>query len=105
MFDEILSVDDAAKYLKVKSTTIRRQAERGDLPGFKIGNRWRFRMKDIESFIDAQMNQEKFANRVFKLWEEIKTEVTNSEYSINNISEIIQEIRAKCSKKEASDAA
>ena len=105
MPDEILSVDDAAKYLKVKSTTIRRQAERGDLPGFKIGNRWRFRMKDIERYIESQINQDRFSSKVFKLWEEIKTEAALSEYSINDIPKLIQQVRAKRHTKEVSDAA
>jgi excisionase family DNA binding protein len=105
MFDKILSVDDAAKYLKVKSTTIRRQAERGDLPGFKIGNRWRFRMKDIERFIDSQINQEQFSTKIFKLWEEIKAEVTTSEYSLSDIPQLIQEVRTKRPSKEVSDVA
>jgi excisionase family DNA binding protein len=105
MLDEILSVEDAAKYLKVQSTTIRRQAERGDLPGFKIGNRWRFRMKDIDRFIDSQINQEQFSSRVFDLWEKIKTDVTKSGYSVSNIPQLIQEVRLRRRANEASDAA
>lgn len=105
MLDEILSVEDVAKYLKVQSTTIRRQAERGDLPGFKIGNRWRFRMKDIDRFIDSQINQEQFSSRVFDLWEKIKAEVTASGYSVSNIPQLIEEVRTKRQTKEVSDAA
>jgi len=105
MFDEILSVDDAAKYLKVKSTTIRRQAERGNLPGFKIGNRWRFRMKDIERFIDSRINQERFSSKVANLWQEIEAEVTSSEYSLSDIPQLIQDVRAKRQAREGKDAA
>lgn len=51
--DEILDADDVAKMLKLNAQTVKRLANRGELPGFKIGGRWRFERTDIEAHIKA----------------------------------------------------
>ncbi len=45
--EHILTVKELATYLKLKASTIRLLASRKKLPGFKIGNSWRFEMKNI----------------------------------------------------------
>lgn len=42
MMEAALTLDEAAKFLKVSSRTVRRLAVKGELPGRKIGNKWRF---------------------------------------------------------------
>lgn len=49
--DEVLTIDDLAKYLKLKRQTIYRWAQKGNLPGAKIGKEWRFRRSVIEEWI------------------------------------------------------
>ena len=51
MTDDILDADDVAKFLKLNEQTVKRLANRGELPGFKIGGRWRFRREAIEEYI------------------------------------------------------
>jgi len=51
--DEIMTVEEVAKYLKMKPQTIYVWAQTGKIPAAKIGKEWRFR-KDI---IDAWFNQ------------------------------------------------
>lgn len=50
----VMTVEDVAKFLKVSGATIYRQAEKGLLPGFKIGRQWRFRQEELENFIREQ---------------------------------------------------
>ena len=49
---KILDVQGLADLLKIDRQTVSRKAQRGEIPGFKIGNRWRFRLSDIEKWID-----------------------------------------------------
>ncbi len=54
MTDEILTLKDVAKYLKLAEKTAYRLAAEGKLPGFKVGGSWRFKQTDIESWIQKQ---------------------------------------------------
>ncbi len=49
--DEILEPKEVAKLLKVNHRTVVRWAEQGKLPGFKLGDLWRFRRETIEEHI------------------------------------------------------
>lgn len=51
--DPILDIRGVAKYLKLDPQTVSRKAQKGELPGFKIGNRWRFRREEIEQWITS----------------------------------------------------
>ena len=51
--DEIMTVEEVAKYLKMKPQTIYTWAQKGKIPAAKIGKEWRFR-RDV---IDAWFNQ------------------------------------------------
>ena len=45
--DGIMSVKDLATYLKIKESTVRTFAKRGDLPAIKVGRHWRFKIDQI----------------------------------------------------------
>ncbi len=51
---EILTLKEVADYLKLTERTLYRLTQDGTLPGFKVGNSWRFRVRDIEAWIEAQ---------------------------------------------------
>ncbi|MEL6925666.1 MAG: helix-turn-helix domain-containing protein [Bacteroidota bacterium] len=53
MEDNIMTIEDVARYLKMKPQTIYTWAQKGKIPAAKIGKEWRFR-KDL---IDAWFNQ------------------------------------------------
>lgn len=57
MSDPILTIKDVADYLKVNERTIYRLAASGELPGFKVGNSWRFKQSELEQYIAAQYNR------------------------------------------------
>jgi excisionase family DNA binding protein len=54
MTDDILDADEVAKLLRLNEQTVKRLANRGELPGFKVGGRWRFKRQDIEDYIEEQ---------------------------------------------------
>lgn len=58
MRDEILTIRDVAKFLKLTEKTAYRLASEGKLPGFKVGGSWRFRGKDIYAWIEKQKNNQ-----------------------------------------------
>jgi len=57
MTDEILTLKEVAKYLKLAEKTAYKLAADGKLPGFKVGGSWRFKQSDIESWITEQKNK------------------------------------------------
>ncbi len=58
MTDEILTLKEVAKYLKLAEKTAYKLAADGKLPGFKVGGSWRFKQSDIESWITEQKNKD-----------------------------------------------
>jgi excisionase family DNA binding protein len=57
--DEILTIEDVAKYLKLKPQTIYKWAQEGKIPAAKLGKEWRFRRTAIDKWLDAAFEAEK----------------------------------------------
>jgi excisionase family DNA binding protein len=41
---------EAASFLRIHPATVKRLAREGKLPGFRIGNRWRFRHSELDAW-------------------------------------------------------
>ena len=54
MTDEILTLPEVAQLLKVNDKTVYSLAQKGVLPGFKVGGQWRFKRVDIDAWIEQQ---------------------------------------------------
>jgi excisionase family DNA binding protein len=54
MMDEILTLPEVARLLKVAEKTVYTMAQKGELPAFKVGGQWRFRRTDLDAWIDAK---------------------------------------------------
>ena len=52
--DEILTLKEVSAFLKVAEKTVSTLAQRGELPGFKVGGQWRFRRAMFEQWMVAQ---------------------------------------------------
>lgn len=52
MTDQILTIKEVAKYLKLADKTAYKLAAAGKLPGFKVGGSWRFKRDDLEKWIE-----------------------------------------------------
>ena len=51
MSNEILTIRQLAEYLQIGPTTVYQLANRGDLPGRKVGGMWRFKKSEIDAWI------------------------------------------------------
>lgn len=52
--DDVLTADEAAKYLRVSLKTLYRLVAAGQIPGQKVGRSWRFRRADLVAFLQAK---------------------------------------------------
>ncbi|MBC7194324.1 MAG: helix-turn-helix domain-containing protein [Caldisericia bacterium] len=52
--EELLTLEELAKYLKISKHTLYKMLERGKIPAFKIANQWRFKKSDIDKWIEQQ---------------------------------------------------
>ena len=51
---DVLTADEAAKYLRVSLKTLYRLVPAGKVPGQKVGRSWRFRQADLIAFLQAR---------------------------------------------------
>ena len=58
MTDQIMTLQEIAKYLKLTEKTAYRLAANKKLPGFKVGGSWRFKRDDLEVWIEEQKDKE-----------------------------------------------
>ena len=54
---EVMDLRQAADYLGISSDTLYKYAGEGSIPGFKLGNRWRFRKVKLEEWMDKKEKQ------------------------------------------------
>jgi excisionase family DNA binding protein len=54
----IVTAREVGEYLKLTQSTIYNLALSGELPGFKVGNSWRFDMEEILEMIEMQKEPE-----------------------------------------------
>ena len=57
---EILTIQEVADLLRVHRTTISRYAKSGELRSYLIGNRRLFKISDVWSFFDNQVDSQEF---------------------------------------------
>lgn len=52
MAEEIMTIEECAKYLKTSISTIYRLSQEGKIPATKVGNQWRFRKEKVNKWLD-----------------------------------------------------
>jgi PTS system nitrogen regulatory IIA component len=52
--EKLMTLAEVAEYLQIKERTIYQWAQQGKIPGFKLGNIWRFKRDDIELWIEER---------------------------------------------------
>ena len=57
--NEIMTMKELADYLKIAEKTAYRFALEKKIPGFKVGNAWRFRKSEINEWIEEQEKEMK----------------------------------------------
>jgi PTS system nitrogen regulatory IIA component len=56
MDEEILTIDEVARYLRVSERTVYDWAQKGEIPAGKIGTVWRFKKREIEKWVDDRLS-------------------------------------------------
>jgi excisionase family DNA binding protein len=50
---EIMNLEEASRYLRIKRRTLYALAARGEVPAAKIGGQWRFRRSHLDGLFDG----------------------------------------------------
>jgi len=53
-FHELLTIDEVAKYLRVKRRTIYEWVKKGKIPAIKTVGQWRFKKDRIDAWLDGK---------------------------------------------------
>ncbi len=56
MEDDILTIEEVAKYLRVSERTVYDWAQKGEIPSGKIGTVWRFKKCEIEKWVNDRLS-------------------------------------------------
>ena len=56
MEDDILTIEEVAKYLRVSERTVYDWAQKGEIPAGKIGTVWRFKKDEIERWVNQRLS-------------------------------------------------
>ena len=73
MEDDILTIEEVAKYLRVSERTVYDWAQKGEIPAGKIGTVWRFKKSESEKWVNERLSSN------------IKKEENNPEVIVKNI--------------------
>lgn len=55
--DDIMTIEEVAKYLKLKPQTIYTWAQNGKIPAAKLGKEWRFKKSVIDKWFNQHIDQ------------------------------------------------
>ena len=53
--DDILTIEEVAKYLRVSERTVYDWAQKAEIPAGKIGTAWRFKKSEIEKWVNGRL--------------------------------------------------
>jgi len=54
MADKLITVEEVAKYLRVKRSTVYEWAKEGKIPAVKVGRLWRFDREETEAWVKSR---------------------------------------------------
>ncbi len=52
----LMTIDEVARYLRMKKVTIYKHVQEGKIPGFKVGSKWRFKKSTVDKWITDKEN-------------------------------------------------
>jgi nitrogen PTS system EIIA component len=62
MDDDILTIEEVAKYLRVSERTVYDWAQKGEIPSGKIGTVWRFKKSEIERWVNDRLSTNRMSS-------------------------------------------
>ncbi len=54
-FEPLLDSDEAAAYLRIHKKTLQRMARSKEIPGYQIGDLWRFRLSSLNEWLASRI--------------------------------------------------
>ncbi|MCD6143596.1 helix-turn-helix domain-containing protein [Thermococcus sp.] len=57
--EKLLTLREVSEKLQISENTLYKLARKGEIPGIKIGNQWRFKVQDIEKWLEEQKMKKK----------------------------------------------
>lgn len=54
MDDQILTLEEVSRYLKLHKATVYKMAQAGKIPALKVGKVWRFKRAKLEAWLERQ---------------------------------------------------
>ncbi len=57
-FPQVLTIEEASKYLRIPLSTLYKLAQDGKIPCQKVGRHWRFRKETIDKWLGDQFKNE-----------------------------------------------
>lgn len=55
---KILTLEEAAKYLRMNSEVLRRHVKKGNIPGKQIGRVWKFSKEQLQKYVEGDQKNE-----------------------------------------------
>ena len=112
MMKDIMTLEELAKYLRVSERTVYDWANKGEIPGGKIGTSWRFKREDIENWVNQKLSPRlqtttSVVPSISAVLDPEKTVILNAkskEEALNTLIDLCQDIPGLSSRKELSDA-
>jgi len=52
--EKLMTLSQLAEYLQLGKSTVYKMVQKGEIPGIKIANQWRFDKKEIDEWIKRQ---------------------------------------------------
>jgi PTS system nitrogen regulatory IIA component len=59
--DDILTIEEVAKYLRVSERTVYDWAQKGEIPSGKIGTVWRFKKSEVEKWVNDRLSSNRLS--------------------------------------------
>ncbi len=75
--EKIMTAKELSQFLKLSESTIYKLASNGEIPGFKIGDSWRFELEEIQNMIKDSKKGRRFRDPVTE--KEAKKKVSERE--------------------------
>ena len=58
MIEQLMTIDELARYMRVSRFTVYRLVKSRFIPGTKIGRQWRFQKEEIDRWVKDQSRQD-----------------------------------------------
>lgn len=55
-FEPVVDSEEAAKFLNINPKTLQKMARNGEVPAYRIGKLWKFRISDLDEWLRSKVS-------------------------------------------------